>query len=98
MYNKIDKIPAGIEAGGAGVPVSALTGENLDRLGAEVAAFFSSLFSVQKFHFSFANFGEASRLRELGRVLEERFTETGVEITAEVDKATAGLMRAFRVE
>jgi len=98
VYNKIDKIPAGIEAGGAGVPVSALTGENLDRLGAEVAAFFSSLFSVQKFHFSFANFGEASRLRELGRVLEERFTETGVEITAEVDKATAGLMRAFRVE
>lgn len=98
VYNKIDKIPAGIEAGGAGVPVSALTGENLDRLGAEVAAFFSSLFSVQKFHFSFANFGEASRLRELGRVLEERFTETGVEITAEVDQATAGLMRAFRVE
>lgn len=98
VYNKIDKIPAGIEAGGAGVPVSALTGENLDRLGAEAAAFFSSLFSVQKFHFSFANFGEASRLRELGRVLEERFTETGVEITAEVDQATAGLMRAFRVE
>ena len=81
------------------MPVSALTGENLDRLGAEAVAFFSSLFSVQKFHFSFANFGEEQAgWGELGRALEERFTETGVEITAEVDQATAGLMRAFRVE
>lgn len=98
VYNKIDKVPAGREISGAGVPISALTGENLDRLSAEVAEFFRSLLSIQTFHFGFADFGEASRLRELGRVLEESFTETGVKITAEVDKATAGLMRAFRVD
>lgn len=97
VYNKIDVCPEGWEFSGPGIAVSGLTGENLDELAAEVAAFFSKYLTVQTFHFDYANLSSASRLRELGRVLNERYTAAGVEITAEVDPATAGLMREYRV-
>ena len=97
VYNKIDLCPETREFSGAGVAVSGLTGENLDRLAEEVMAFFNKYFMVQTFRFSFADLGSASKLRSLGRVLDERYTAAGVEITAEVDPVTAGLMRDYRI-
>ncbi|HHT74261.1 MAG TPA: GTPase HflX [Firmicutes bacterium] len=97
VYNKIDICPDGQEFTGLGVAVSGVTGENLDRLAHEVTAFFSKYLSVQTFRFAFSDLGSASKLRELGRVLEERYTAEGLEITAEVDPATAGLLRDYRI-
>ena len=62
-----------------------------------VNGLFSKYLSVQTFRFAFSDLGSASKLRELGRVLEERYTAEGLEITAEVDPATAGLLRDYRI-
>jgi len=97
VYNKTDLCPDWRAVTGQGVAVSGLTGENLDRLAAEVAAFFGKHLTVETYCFPYGDLSGASRLRELGRVLDERYTDTGVEITAEVDPATAGLMRRYRV-
>jgi len=98
VYNKIDAGSDIQDYAGSGIAISALTGENLEKLSQEVAAFFSSMFKVHTYHFDFASFGEASKLRALARVLDERFTASGVEIKAEVDPATAGLMENYRVK
>ena len=78
------------------VRISALHGDGLDRL----QELLQSLLQKQKVWidrvFSYAQAGEAARVRKYGQVLEESYEEDGIHIKAYVPKALAGEFQTAR--
>ena len=99
-FNKCDMLPEGalLYDGHADdtVRISALHGDGLDRL----QELLQSLLQKQKVWidrvFSYAQTGEAARVRKYGQVLEESYEEDGIHIKAYVPKALAGELQTAR--
>ena len=99
-FNKCDMLPEGalLYDGHADdtVRISALHGDGLDRL----QELLQSLLQKQKVWidrvFSYAQTGEAARVRKYGQVLEESYEEDGIHIKAYVPKALAGEFQTAR--
>ncbi len=99
-FNKCDMLPEGalLYDGHADdtVRISALHGDGLDRL----QELLQSLLQKQKVWIdrvsSYAQAGEAARVRKYGQVLEESYEEDGIHIKAYVPKALAGEFQTAR--
>jgi GTPase len=74
-------------------PISALTGEGVDRLLAAIGAILDQ--HKERFNaiFSQAQGALIAMLRERGRIVEERYQEDGVHVTAMVTPKLAGQLR-----
>ena len=62
------------------VLISARTGMGLEELKSRIAEALQETHAPVTFRIPFSNYGVASQIRSLGRVLEERFTEEGTEL------------------
>ena len=69
------------------VMISAKTGEGLDELRSRIAAELQKGHVTVTFALPFAQYGLLGQIRPLGRVLQEHYTDEGVELTAVLDQA-----------
>ena len=69
------------------VMVSAKTGEGLDELHRRIAAELQKTFAPVTFVLPFAQYGLVSQIRPLGRVVNEEYTDEGVELTIVIGNA-----------
>ncbi|HBG08920.1 MAG: GTPase HflX [Limnochordia bacterium] len=96
VYNKVDLVDHPLEVREPDQAVSAVTGQNLDRLTNAVYQFFAREYAIHEYFFPFSELKQASILREQATVLGEEFTEEGVLIRAEVDARLRMLLQPFQ--
>ncbi len=96
VYNKVDLVDHPLEVREPDQAVSAVTGQNLDRLTNAVYQFFAREYAIHEYFFPFGELKQASILREQATVLGEEFTEEGVLIRAEVDARLRMLLQPFQ--
>ncbi len=86
VINKCDLGVAEPSIPGA-VMLSATTGEGLEELHRRIAAELQKTFSPVTFVLPFAQYGLVSQIRPLGRVVNEAYTDEGVELTIVIGNA-----------
>ena len=80
VINKVDLGTAAPAIPGA-VMVSAKTGEGLEDLRQAIAAELQKTYAPVTFFLPFSQYGVLAQIRPLGRVVQERHTDTGTELT-----------------
>ncbi|MGN0794353.1 MAG: GTPase HflX [Aristaeellaceae bacterium] len=86
VINKCDLGVAEPSIPGA-VMVSAVTGEGLDELHRRIAAELQKTFAPVTFALPFSQYGLVGQIRPLGRVVNEAYTDDGVELTIVIGHA-----------
>ena len=81
------------------VMISAKTGEGLEELKGRIAEALQENYAPVTFRLPFDQYGLVSQIRPLGRVMEERYTDTGTELVMMMAREDAQrLMKQYRVE
>jgi GTP-binding protein HflX len=101
-FNKADLLPPGmaedIAAGWPGsVPISARTGEGIDRLEAEIHARLSECRQTVSALLPYDQSALMEDCHRFGRVLSEEYTEEGIRVVAELPKGWAGRLARYVV-
>lgn len=86
VINKVDLGTVAPAIPGA-VMVSAQTGEGLEALRHAIAAQLQKTYSPVTFFLPFSQYGALAQIRPLGRVVQERHTDTGTELTIVLSQA-----------
>lgn len=87
VFSKCDLMPEGFDAAGEdAVAISSVTGEGLDALLRAVAEALPDNTLSGRFIFPYTNGSALARVRELGRVSGEQFTEDGVAADVTIDR------------
>jgi GTP-binding protein HflX len=103
VYNKIDRLGSNLadleqrvdQSQVPGVLVSALTGQGIDKLLAQIAARLENSVLHATFKLPYAKASLLPLLHEKGKVLKEDFTDEGIQVEAEIPRSFAQQNQEF---
>lgn len=97
-FSKCDLCPEGFDAAGDdAVPISAVSGEGLDRLLRAIADALPDDSISGRFVFPYTEGSALARVRELGRVSAEEFTENGIAADITIDRKYLHLLEKIQM-
>lgn len=97
-FSKCDLSPEGFDAAGEdAVPISAVSGEGLDRLLRAITDALPDDSISGRFVFPYTEGSALARVRELGRVTNEEFTENGIAADITIDRKYLHLLENIRM-